>query len=31
VGRIYEQVKARPMYVVGSITRAPTRGPAHGS
>jgi polyisoprenyl-phosphate glycosyltransferase len=27
VGRIYEQVKARPMYVVGSITRGPARGP----
>jgi polyisoprenyl-phosphate glycosyltransferase len=26
VGRIYEQVKARPMYVVGSITRGPSRG-----
>jgi dolichol-phosphate mannosyltransferase len=30
VGRIYEQVKARPMYVVGSITRGPARGPARG-
>lgn len=31
VGRIYEQVKARPMYVVGSITRGSSRGSAHGS
>jgi dolichol-phosphate mannosyltransferase len=30
VGRIYEQVKARPMYVVGSITRGPSPGPTGG-
>ena len=31
VGRIYEQVKARPMYVVGSITRGSTPGSVRGS
>jgi polyisoprenyl-phosphate glycosyltransferase len=31
VGRIYEQVKARPMYVVGSITRGSPHGSPHGS
>jgi dolichol-phosphate mannosyltransferase len=32
VGRIYEQVKARPMYVVGSVTRGdPTDGTGRGS
>jgi polyisoprenyl-phosphate glycosyltransferase len=31
VGRIYEQVKARPMYVVGSITRSPSSEGPHGS
>jgi polyisoprenyl-phosphate glycosyltransferase len=30
VGRIYEQVKGRPMYVVGSITRGPSPGPTGG-
>jgi polyisoprenyl-phosphate glycosyltransferase len=31
VGRIYEQVKGRPMYVVGSITRRPLDPPGRGS